>query len=88
MKDLRKHFNKVIVNNNNQLRNEEFSKDILCCHISDISISGKVGWSFCSSDDEKDDSVENKKLDLDFFGEKRKNIMHKNGITKKGEIYP
>ena len=82
MKDLRKHFSKIIENNNNQFRNEEFSKDILCCHISDISISGKIGWSFCSSDNEKDDSIESNKLDLTFFEEKRKNKIENNTNVK------
>ena len=70
LKDLRKYFQIMIENNNKRAKEEQVSKDIISCHISNVSISGKAGWSFCSSDNENEDSIEDKKMDFESF-EKR-----------------
>ena len=71
LNDLRKHF--ITLKNVSKVKatKEDFSKDILCSHISNVSLSGKNGWCFCSADKPEDDSIENKKMDLSFFEEKR-----------------
>ena len=81
LNDLRKHFITLKENSYKKARSIDFSKDILCSHISDISLSGKEGWSFCSADDPKDDSIEDKKLDLAFFEEKRNNKKSIKNVT-------
>ena len=87
MKDLRKHFHEMITNNNKRAREEEISKNIMSCHISNVSISGKVGWSFCSSDKEEDDSITDKKMDISSFNQKRQEKIDNNQTSSNYVTY-
>ncbi|MBQ2592818.1 MAG: adenylate/guanylate cyclase domain-containing protein, partial [Candidatus Riflebacteria bacterium] len=75
--NLRTYFKKMIDNNNKSAKVEQISKDIISCHISNVSIRGKAGWSFCSSDNEKEDSFEDKEIDFESFEKKEQENTEK-----------
>ena len=73
LQNFREYLKKIIGNENKYSKEDDIKnkvKAIFSCDISDISICGKGGWSFCFSD--KEDSIEDREFDLSML-EKGKN---------------